>query len=371
MRNRTVLKMFGIIAPIFTYIFTMFFPGRKARVAAVECSNKCKIMALVQNLESYMDPEGKTPLESIVAKCYALGDFPALWAVEGVGKDLAEWNMARSENPARMLIDVTLDPKWDGAWLMLHAGIGLGFAKHYMDRLPANFTEKDIKHVVQRTVDLCRANSRPGYYGAAIESLGLVTRFMQNAAFCRRVHNALTEYAPDSVGFYWRGIGRSVYFHPINFMPGFLRPCRAIGMAAVEAPNHEMRETMLSGVAWPLTIVNMTNPEVMEWTLENHDDYFSGSPGFFNGVISTVVMRYDTTPNDPLIQKFLNHKPDPKNRTLCGLWNSKIRGSLETALKTVYPILKKHQHLDQVFRYQSLPALAARLEAGQTEATGR
>jgi hypothetical protein len=73
-------------------------------------------------------------------------------------------------------------------------------------------------------------------------------------------------------------------------------------------------------------------------------------------------MRYDTTPDDPLIGKFMNHRPDPKNRTLNGLWNSKIKGSLETALRTIYPILKKHNQLDQVFRYQSLPALAARLE---------
>ena len=369
MRNRTVLKLFGIIAPIFTYIFTMFFPGRKARVAATECRNKCKIMALVQNLESYMDPEGKTPLQSIVEKCYALGPFPALWAVEGVGKDLAEWHMARNENPTRMLIDVQLDRKWDGAWLMLHAGIGLGFAKHYMDRLPGKASDEQVTHLVRRVVDLNRANSRPGYYGAAMESLGLVTRFMRDPAFCRRIHKALSEYAPDSVGFYWRGVGRCLYFNPVNFLPGFLQPTRAIGMCERDAPNEFLKETMMAGVAWPLTIVNMTDPEVMEWALENHDDYFSGSPGFFNGVVSTIVMRYDTTPDDPLIPKFMAHRPDPKNQTLCGLWNSKVKGSLETALNWVYPVLKKHNRLDEVFQYQSLPALAARLEQEETSAT--
>jgi hypothetical protein len=364
MENRTVLMLFSKIAPLFIWFISFLIPGRKAAVAYAEAKNKAKIMMLVQNLQSYMDPEGKTPLQTIVEKCYALGQFEALWAIEGVGKDLAEWNMERNENPEGILTNTHLDDKWDGAWLMLHAGIGLGFAKHYMERLKSNFGYEDIKHVVVRTVDLCRANSRPGYYGAAIESLGLVTRFLQNAAFCRKVHQALTEHAPDSVGFYWRGVGRSVYFHPINFMPGFLRPCRAIGMCEAEAPNLEMKETMMSGVAWPLTIVNMTHPQVMEFALANHDDFFSGSPGFFNGVVSTIVMRQDTTPGFPLIKQFMNHKPDPKNRTLCGLWNSKIKGSLETALDTIYPILKKHHHLDQVFRYQSLPALAARLEQG-------
>jgi len=117
----------------------------------------------------------------------------------------------------------------------------------------------------------------------------------------------------------------------------------------------------MAGIAWPMTIVNMTDPEVMEWILENHDDYFSGSKGFFNGVVSSVVMRYDTASNDPLIPAFMNHKPNPKNRTLCGLWNSKIKGSLGTAIYSIYPILKKHQHLDEVFHYQSLSDLATRL----------
>jgi len=62
LRNRTVLKLFGILAPIFTHLVSIFLPHRKARVAASECRNKSQIMALVQNLESYMDAEGKTPL---------------------------------------------------------------------------------------------------------------------------------------------------------------------------------------------------------------------------------------------------------------------------------------------------------------------
>src|SRR5258706_16346784 len=98
MRNRTVLKLFGIIAPILTWIFAFLWPGRKASVAAPECANKSKIMALAQNLESYMDPEGNTPHETIVEKCYAQGAFPALWAGEGVGKDVAACYRARDEN---------------------------------------------------------------------------------------------------------------------------------------------------------------------------------------------------------------------------------------------------------------------------------
>jgi hypothetical protein len=364
MENRIVMAAFGMIAPIFTWIICFLIPGRSAKVAYVEAKNKAKIMKLVQNLHSYMDPDGKTPVQTIVEKCYAQGSFPALWAIEGTGKDIAEWHMTRNENPVGILTNATLDEKWSGAWLMLHAGLGLGFSKFYIEKIKSGYTDADVMHAVKRAVDLCRANSQEGYYGAAIESLGLASRFLKSAGFCLEVHKALLEYAPDSVGFFWRGVGRSVYFHPLNFLPGFVRPSRAIHMCEVEAPNLESKEGMLSGIAWALTVVNMTDPMVMEWVLENHDDYFSGSPGFFDGVVSAVVMRYDTTPDEPLIQQFMSHKPDPNNRTLGGLWSSKIKGSLQTAIDSVYPVLKKTKHLDQVFKYQSLPALAARLKEG-------
>src|SRR5260370_41079975 len=116
----------------------------------------------------------------------------------------------------------------------------------------------------------------------------------------------------------------------LNFLPGFLRPCRAIHMAELEAANLEMKETMMAGIAWPIAIVNMTDPIVMEWVLENHDDYFSGSPGFFNGVTAAVVMRFDTTPDGPLIPNFMNHKASTAYPRIFGVWDFKFR---ETASK--------------------------------------
>ena len=60
------MAAFGMIAPIFTWIICFLIPGRSAKVAYVEAKNKAKIMKLVQNLHSYMDPDGKTPVQAIV-----------------------------------------------------------------------------------------------------------------------------------------------------------------------------------------------------------------------------------------------------------------------------------------------------------------
>lgn len=360
MTNRSVMAIFTGIAPLFTWLINFLIPGRNANVLATEARNKARIMTLVNRLASYVDQDFSITVEELVRKCYQLGQFQALWAIEGVGKDVAEWHMARDPRPSQVLNSLSLPPELDGAWLMLHAGAGMAFAKYHVDRMKTR-SEAEIKAAAIGAVDLSRANSRPGYFGATIEALGLVSRFMGNAEYCGKVAQTLNEYAPDTVGYFWRGYGRGLYFHPVNFVPGFRRPSRAIEMAKSEAPDEKARENLLSGIAWALTVVNMSNPEVMELVLRNEGHYFCGSPGFFNGVVSSVVMRYDTSPHLDLIQNFMRHQPaDPQLREL---WNMKITGPMKIAIDTIHPALKKHQRLDEVFHYQSLPAFVASLES--------
>lgn len=359
MQNRLAMTVFTALAPFFTWLITLLIPGRNSRTLTTECRNKCTIMTLVQGLQSYMAADGSRALQSIVEKCYALGDFPALWAVEGAGKDMAEWHMARNQNPVRLLMDAPLEPQWQKALLMLHAGIGLGFARYWVEPLRPDCPEAELRNAVLRVIELCRNNSRPGYCGAAVESLGLVSRFIHNAAFCRRVHQVLVEAAPDCTGYFWRGCGRSLYFGPKNFMPGFARPSRAIGMCDEEAPDEQCRQGLISGVAWAITVVNMETPEVMEWVLANMRDYFGDNPGFENGVVSSVVMRYDTTPGFDLIDKFRFHRPgDPA-------WEKAVAAPMGFAMEVVHPLLVKENRLEDVFRYQSQPHLAESIRSAR------
>lgn len=365
MQNRFVMALFGMIIPIFTRILTLFFPGRNSTTLTQECRNKVRIMTLVQGLKSYMAPDGSTPVQTIVEKCYALGDFPALWAVEGSGKDIAEWHMARNPNISRLLVDAPLAPEWQKAQLMLHAGIGMAFARYHIEKLKPEQTSKDqLRTAVSATVKLCKENSIPGYAGAALESIGLVSRFIHNAAFCRRIHEVMKESEPDSLGFFWRGCGRAIYFGPQNFMPGFDKPCRAIDMCDAEAPDEECRQGLLAGCSWAQTVVNMETPEVMEWVLANLKDYYGDNPGYPNGMTSSVVMRWDISPHFPLVESFRNHKPtDPK---IAALWQKYPKAALDYAIDVVHPTLAANHRLDEVFHYQSLPNLIASLGGSQT-----
>lgn len=246
---------------------------------------------------------------------------------------------------------------------MLHAGIGMGFARQPILALPASPSDNQVHDFALRFVGLCKENSRPGYAGAAIESLGLVSRFMRGPEFGQQLHRALSKDAPDAVGYFWRGAGRCTYFHPQNFLPKFGRPYRGLDMVDAEAPSPETKQALFSGMAWALTVVNMMSPEVMESVLDTLADDFAGQPGFVNGVTCSVVMRYDTTPGDPLIARFMNHQP-AKGGKLAGLWAAKIKTSCEFATGTVHPALKRHQRLEEVFHYQSLPELIGRLGSG-------
>ena len=57
----------------------------------------------------------------------------------------------------------------------------------------------------------------------------------------------------------------------------------------MEGPDEEARNNLKAGVAWALTVVNMTTPVVMEWVLKNQPDYFGSSPAYVNGVMSRSV----------------------------------------------------------------------------------
>lgn len=362
MTNRYVLGFFGLIAPLLTWVWAWLGRRLDPDVAQKECANKCRVMKLVQSLGGYVNAKGKpASLPGILERCYALGPFPALWAVEGVGKDLAEDRLALNPAVSGLLTGPELGPEWDKAQLMLHAGIGLGFAKYHLERLPPRASDDEIGAAAGRVIELCRTNSRPGYVGAAIESLGLVSRFLKDPAFCRRMNAALERQAPECTPYFWRGVGRCLYFHPVNFLlPAGRFCCRAIGLSRSEAPSEEARRAMLSGIGWTITVVNMDSPEVMEWVLANYGDYECDDPGFFNGVISSVVMRFDTTPDDPLIAAFREYQPAGLRTR--ALWSEKVAAAVDRAVFQIHPLLKQHNRLDQVFRYQDLNALAVDLE---------
>jgi hypothetical protein len=127
-------------------------------------------------------------------------------------------------------------------------------------------------------------------------------------------------------------------------------------------PNQRAWLNAIGGLAWGFSTVNIRHPQVVVNFVQHHGAQVAADDGFANGVASTFMMRYDTTPTAPFIAPFYQYQPDSANPQLVQLWHDLVQRPITVALQEYYPVLKRSQRLGEIFRYQSLPALVARLE---------
>ena len=293
------------LLPPMTRAISLFIPGRDSRIAWRNAQNNAEIIQLVAHVSSVLGPPGSHgALPELVEKCYALGTFPSLWAVEGLGHWYADSFYERHEPPQALLTGSRANGLPAKSLTMLHAGIGMSFAKRNLDKLKAASPPTEIRKAVEEIVGLCKDSSQEGYAGAAIESLGLASRFLHGTAMVRALDEQLSAMQPDLVGYLWHGAGRAMYFSPPNFIPGCSTPWRAVAMCRREPPHDLGRRSAVAGFAWAVTLVNMRFPIIMETLLQYHGDEFLQDDAFANGVTSSLVMRYDISPDDPTIRAF-------------------------------------------------------------------
>ena len=339
----------------------VFSSGENLRLGVEELKNNIEVFRLVENASQLLalPPSGQDfDLGKAVKAAYGLGQFPDLWAVEGLGHDYAMtfWGKGKpirgilTEGQARALPNKCLT--------MMHAGLGLAFAQQLMKRINPYSAAADIRDVLLEFVALVKTNSRKGYEGAAYESLGLVTRFW-HSQMVNIVDQHMQEVEPEAVAYFWHGVGRSLYFFPTYFVPGLWSAWIPVEQ---EPPNELAKLNMIAGLAWATTVVDVRQPRIMETILKSYGDIVSKTPAFTNGVMSTLIMGSDITPDDRYIREFLEYKPSDPN--VAELWNRLVGRPGNDALQRIYPVLKKHNCLGKVFRYQDLWELAARLEAG-------
>ncbi len=356
--NPAMMAAMSKMLPPMTRAISMLIPGRDSRIAGQNAQNNADIIQLVAHVSAVLPPPGEQkPLPELVERCYALGTFKALWAIEGLGHWYADSAYARKE-PWRDLLNgphaAGLPPK---CLTMMHAGIGMSFAKHTLHSLKATSPRADIRKAVETIAELCRSNSAPGYTLAAIESLGLASRFLHGAAMVQAIDRELLVIDAALTGFLWHGAGRAMYFSPPNFMPGWKTPWRALAMTRSEPPHEMGQRSAAAGFAWAITLVNMRNPEIVETLLAYHGEELARDDAFANGVMSALIMRYDISPDDATLTAYRQHRPPASKGKIVELWDRLVHQPGEEALQKMYPVLKQSNRIDRVFRYQDLPAI--------------
>jgi hypothetical protein len=344
-----------------TEILEWFMPWRDHRLSLREFNNKLQAFSLFAYEDLMLNLPSRThsPLIELVEKADALGPYVAVWVMEGLGCHYAERVWEHQQVPHNLLTDAqasTLPPK---SLIPLHTGMGLAFADHLMRSVPPHSHASTIRMLLQQFSRLCQENSRAGYTGAVIEALGLVVRH-RYPQMVPIIDQQLSEIAPDELSYFWHGVGRGLYFLPVNSVP-----CASLGwhieeMLHSEAPHTLGRLNILAGLAWALTLVNIRHPEILEAFLKCHGDILSASDAFANGVSTSIMIWHDMTENDPYLKVFCQHQPDPSDSGLVQIWNSQVRKPCLDALQHYYRVLKEQHRLGEVFRYQCLPALVER-----------
>ncbi len=333
-----------------------------------EYRNKLEVFGFVKAVAATLDLPDEPPFQPLtdaVAKAYEQDQYSALWLIEGLGHYHGDTFYKEGRKLEGMLTDPSLDELADGSLTMLHAGIGMAIAQHLLKEVDHASPRKEIRRQIEQFIDLCRLNSRPGYEGAALESLGLISR---NGAFyeetrplemIRILGEELREIDEQVAGYFWHGAGRATYFVPINFVPVFGSIPHAIQMIQRDTPDDFAWRHAIAGLGWGVTMVNIRHPSIMANLLKQVGDQLSIDDAFANGIASGIMMRRDTTPAAPFIPSFYQYEPDPEDTELTQRWNDMVGEPCERALQDTYPVLKEHQRLGDIFRYGSLEDLVS------------
>jgi hypothetical protein len=339
--------------PPIAWLDSFLVTPRDSPAVLQEFANKLYIIQLVTQVHGdlKLDDARNEPLPALVDRAAALETFPRLWAIEGLGNYYADraWDRTAGEDPAGLLVDnrAAALPPW--SLTMLHAGIGMSFAKKVLAGLEATSEPAAVRSAVVRFLGLCRASSRVGYTGAALESLGLASRTLYPTVvplLDREIPNV------DAAlhGYFWHGVGRAIYFDPMNMLPSVNAPWRAVKRLDQEAPHQLARKNVLAGLAWAIAVVNMRHPVVMETFLRHHSDVAWADDAFTNGVTSSLMMRYDTTREDSRISTFLAHQPADSG--VAAAWRALISTPGDHALRVTYGELAEVPSLEDLFRYR-------------------
>jgi hypothetical protein len=299
-----------------------------------------------------LNPAVHEPVPSLINRADRFAAFPRLWAIEGIGNYYAEraWDRTPGQDPRDLLTDASTATLPSHSLTMLHAGIGMSFANRLLRTLSNDSPPEVVRAAIRRFADLCRHSSRPGYTGAAYESLGLATRTLY-PNLVLTIDRELPVCEPGLVGYFWHGVGRAIYFDPATLLPAFNAPWRAVAKIGNDAPHETAYLNMLSGLSWAITVVNMRNPEVMETFLRHHQPAVAGTGAFADGMTSSLLMRFDTSPDDQNVQAFLRHRP--ADAGVARLWDTFIARPGNMALTEGYMRLRQAAQLEELFRFKA------------------
>lgn len=326
------------------------FPGKERKWAWQGLSYKIQAYSFFEHVNIILDlkPQTQWSLEGALERIQAFPPEYRVWAVEGVGYIYAERILKQTELPDGLLQNKNL-PRWSLG--SLHSGMGMLFAIWFLQNFKKRDSSAISSGVLEQYLSLASENTMPGYREIPVESLGFITRLMHPQQV-PVIDKILQEINRDFAAYFWHGVGRALCFLPENMRPGRTFPNRAVEMAGKEAPHEPGYLNVLSGLGWPLTLVNIKEPRILEYVLTYHRDRLLENDAFSKGVSSAIVLLQESIRDKTLISSFLEHKPDSSVPGLLDAWEQMIKNPCKRALEDYYPYLKKQNCWSEVFKYR-------------------
>ncbi|MEM1203387.1 MAG: hypothetical protein AAGN66_09190 [Acidobacteriota bacterium] len=298
-------------------------PDRRGTLVRRELRNKLEVYRLVRIAQRKLDlpPAGEPfPLGPYLDRALARGDYESLWAVEGLGHEfgsrLLRHGARRGEEPKGLLTDALSE--LDGAALgpgtlapstlaMLHAGFGLATAELLLEDVDPEDLDS-ARRAVRAFVRICRGNCQDTHLDVALEALGLMARCFFPASV-GPMARALADGDDRTLErYFWHGVGRAVYFLPVQFLPGYGSLANALDLVAREAPEGPLHGDAVMGLSFAFCLVNLSDPEVLEGALRLYGDATDTAP-FADGFAAAMVMRRRMTPESDDVAEVLAHRP--------------------------------------------------------------
>lgn len=318
-------------------LMSLFTPGHEFE----EAQNKFAAFRLF----AYVDQELRIPsdrlepLDALTRRALALSDFKSIWALEGVAHYYT--SAAELNGPlAGLLADTNLPEK---TMVPMHAGMGTALAGALLGRLPANPSKADLRKAISTFFDICRANARAGWYENAIEPMGLAVRSMYPNLLAP-VSAVIGEMDPAAQNLFWHGVGRSLYFVPMNFMTFAAAHERALRTAMAEAPTPEARNNAIAGLVWAVALVNLRQPAVLKNLLKS-SERIGMRDAVVNGIVSALMVWKHMVPQDAELLA-------PYSRPGDRLWDSYVVKPAAAAFAGAYPELLREGRVASVFAYR-------------------
>jgi hypothetical protein len=309
-----------------------------------EMQNKLEAFYWFEHFDSALGivPQDEPALSQLIERARALGPYRSVWAIEGLGHHGTNIALQSNVLPKGLLQKGATRGLPESSLLPLHAGMGLSLAEFLLRR------STNCKEIVDCFVQSCVTNSDDCYVEVAYESLGLACRNL-NPQLADPIHAHLSQRGHELLPYFWHGLGRAIYFSPLNLLPGGSAPWAGIQMCVNEAPNELAKQNALAGFAWAMTLVNIRDPEVIQLLLQYHGRNMPDPEAFMNGVYSSAIAWRDSSPEDSSPAALGRYQPNSSTEGLVDLWNHYVAGPCRQGL-TDYQALHDAKRIGAIFR---------------------